>query len=66
MHISLPSVHDHNMKMPNVTFCGERKEAKTRFSFSLLTQILFLGMQPQESSPTFDKVSEVKSLVAQA
>ena len=34
LYISLSSVHDYNMKMPNVTFCGERKEAYTIFSFS--------------------------------
>ena len=34
LHISLPSLHDYIMKMPDVTFCGELKEAKTRFSFS--------------------------------
>ena len=34
LYISLSSVHDYNMKMPNVRFCGERKEAYTIFSFS--------------------------------
>ena len=34
LYISLSSVHDYNMKMPNATFCGERKEAYTIFSFS--------------------------------
>ena len=29
LHISLPSLHAYIMKMPDVTFCGELKEAKT-------------------------------------
>ena len=37
LHISLPSLHDYNIKMPDVTFCGELKKAKTRFSFSFWT-----------------------------
>ena len=32
LNISLPSLHDHNVKMPNFTFCG-RREHKTTTSF---------------------------------
>ena len=44
-------------------FVEDLKKRKRDFLF--LSELRF-GSQPQESSPTFDKVSEVKSLVAQA
>ena len=34
LYISLPPLHDYNVKMPNFTFYGERKQATTNFSFS--------------------------------
>ena len=43
--------------MPNFTFLGEHKQVKTKFYFSFLTWIWFVGIQLQEGSPTFDKVS---------
>ena len=39
-------------------FYGGGKKATTNFSFSLYSWMWFLGIQLQESSPTFDKVSE--------
>ena len=52
LYISLPSQHghehDYDVKMPNFTFYGGLKQA---------TWIWFLGIQRQESSPKFDKVS---------
>lgn len=34
LYIFLPSLHDSNMKIPDVTFCGEHKhKEKTSFSF---------------------------------
>ena len=44
-------------KMPNFTFYGEGKQATTKFYFSHCTWIWCLGIQLQEGSPTFDKVS---------
>ena len=36
-HISLPSSHDYDMKLPNFTFCGGREHMTTTlFSFSEL------------------------------
>ena len=32
LYISLPSLHDYDVKVPNFTFCGGR-ERKTTFSF---------------------------------
>ena len=34
LYISLPPLQDYNVKMPNFTFYGERKQATTNFSFS--------------------------------
>ena len=34
LYISLPSLHDYDVKMPNFTFYGGRKQATTKFTFS--------------------------------
>ena len=33
LYISLPLLHDYDVKMPNFTFYGGRKQATTKFSF---------------------------------
>ena len=59
LYISLPLPHDYDVKMPNFTFYGGRKQAITKvFCFTELE--FFLGDLTQESSPTFDKVNELK------
>ena len=35
LYISLPSLLDYDVKMPNFKFYGGRKRATTKFSFSL-------------------------------
>ena len=35
LYISLPSLHDYDVKMPNCKFCGGRKQATTNLFFSL-------------------------------
>ena len=45
------------VKMPNFTFCEGRKQAMTKFSFSLWTWIWLIEIQLQKSSLAFDKVS---------
>ena len=52
--ISLPFLHDYDVKMPNFAFYGERKQATTKF---ILLFALELGIQLHLGSPTFDKVS---------
>ena len=47
--ISLPSLHDHDVKMSNFTFYRERKQATTNFSFSFLTWVVH-GV-PKKSTP---------------
>ena len=37
LDISLPSLHDYGVKIPNLTFYGGRKQATTNFSFSFKT-----------------------------
>ena len=37
LYISLPSLHDYGVKMPDFTFYGGRKQAKTNSSFSFKT-----------------------------
>ena len=34
LYISLPSLHDYGMKLPNFTFYGGRKQMTINFSFS--------------------------------
>ena len=43
-------------EMPNFAFYAERKQATTKFYFSFPTWIWSLRIQPQDGSPTFDKV----------
>ena len=57
LYISFPFLHDYDVKMPNFAFYGGRKQATTKFYFSYCTWIWCLGIQLQEGSPTFDKVS---------
>ena len=33
LHISLPTLHDHDMNIPNFTFCGGRDHNTTTFFF---------------------------------
>ena len=33
LYISCPSLHNHNVKLPNFTFCGRRERNTTTFSF---------------------------------
>ena len=39
LYISLPSLHDYDVKMPNCKFYGGRKQATTNLFFSLLTWV---------------------------
>ena len=46
LYISLPSLHGYDVKLPNFVFCGERKQATTKFNFDLLN----LNMVPRNST----------------
>ena len=36
LYISLPSLHDYDVKIPDVKFCGGREHKTTTFSFFFL------------------------------
>ena len=57
LYISLPSLHDYHVKMPNFTFHEGCKQAMTKFFFSLWTWIELIEIQLRKSSLAFDKVS---------
>ena len=50
-YISLPSLHDHDVKFPCATCYGERKYTTTNFSFSFESLV---RSQLQGNSPTFN------------
>ena len=56
----LPSLHDYDVKMPKFTMYRGSTEATTKFPLSFWSWIWFLGIQLQEGSPTFDKVSDLE------
>ena len=58
--ISLPSLHDYHVKMPNVTFSEGLKQTMTKCSFSLWTWIWLTDIQLQKGSLAFDNVSELE------
>ena len=60
LYISLSSLHDYVVKMPNFTFCGGRKQGMAKFSSSFLTWLWFSGIPLQQNSPTFYKVGELR------
>ena len=58
LYISCPFLHDHTKwKCRNSSFMDNVNKQRRNFYFSLWTWIWSLGVQLQEGSPTFDKVS---------
>ena len=61
LYIFLPSLCDYyDGIMPNFTFYGGRKQATTKFSFSLWTWMWFLGIPLKKSLLAFDKLNELE------
>ena len=60
LYISLQTLHDYHLKMPNFPFCEGRKQAMTKLYFSLWTWIWLIEIQLQKSSLAFDKASELE------
>ena len=58
LYISLPLMHDYNMKIPSFSLYQQREQAIAK----LLTWIWFLGIQLQKSSLAFDKISDLELL----
>ena len=57
--ISLPSMHDYDVKMPNFTFCGGH-EQKTTFFFVSYNLTQSFRIQLQKNLPTFDELNEME------
>lgn len=59
--ISQPSLQDHNMKMPNFTFCGGSEHKTTIFfSFFLSKSQTGFRIQLQKNSLTSDKLNDME------
>ena len=48
LYISLPSLHDYHVKMPNFMFCEGQKQAMTKFYFSLWPDMVDGNSAPEE------------------
>ena len=60
-YISLLSLHDYDVKMPNFTFCGECEHKKTTlFSFPDHLQYSLLELNSRKKLPTFDELKEIE------
>ena len=53
LYISLPSLHDYNVKLPNFTFCRGREQKTTTFFFFSWTLMQSFRIQLQKNLPTF-------------
>ena len=60
LYISMPSMHRYDVKMPNFTFYGGPKQAKTNFFFSLKTGVWSLTHHLQGNLSTFDIFRELE------
>ena len=56
LYSSWPSLHDHNVKVPNFTFCRGREHKTTTFLFFSWTLIQSFRIQLQKKLPTFDEL----------
>ena len=59
LYISLPSLLDYDVKLPNFTFYGGRGH-KQRFFFLLWTLVQFIGIQLLKKSQKFNKLKELE------
>ena len=60
LYISLPSLHDYDVKMPNCNFYAGRKQATTNLFFSLKTWVRSSRNQLQGNSPTLAIFSKLE------
>ena len=56
LHISLPSLHDYNVKLLNFTFFGGRKQKTTTFFFSSCTWIKSFRIQLQKNFANISRI----------
>ena len=59
-YISLPYLHDYDVKMPNFTFCGGREHKKTISFFFRWTLIQSFRIQLQKTLPTLNELNEME------
>ena len=59
-YISLPSMHDYDVKLANFTFYGEREHKTTVSLFFLCTWIQSFRIHILKKWPTFDKLRELE------
>ena len=59
LYISLPSLHDYDVKIPNFMFYGGREHKTTTFFFFSWTSIQFFRIHLQRKLPTFDKLNAI-------
>ena len=59
LYISLPTLHDYNVKVPNFSFRWGREQQTTLFLFSR-TLIQSSRIQLQKNLPTFDELNEME------
>ena len=60
LYISLPLLHDYDVKMPNFTFYGGRKRATGKFSCLFLNLSRSPRNQRQGNLPTLDIFNELE------
>ena len=60
LYISLPSLHDYEVKAPNFTFCEGREHKATTFCFFSCTLTQSFRIQRQKNMPTFDELHEME------
>ena len=60
LYITLSSLHDNDMKMPNFTFCGERDHKTTTLFLFSWTSIQSFKIQLQKKLPTFDELNQME------
>ena len=59
-YISLPSLHDYNVKLPNFTFCRGREHKTTTFFFFSWRLKQSFRIQLPKNFPAYGKLNEMK------
>ena len=59
LHISLPSLHGYNVKLPNFTFCRGQEQKTTTFFFFSWTLMQSFRIQLQTNLP-FDELNKME------
>ena len=60
LHISLPSLHYYDVKVPDFTFSGGREYDTTTFFFFSWTSVQSFRIQLKKKLPAFDELNEME------